>query len=76
MLEYELASDVYRRKFRTGVKRQGDMFGEFAEFLTITFNRWLNAVQVNDVDGVKEMMLLEKFYEQIAGDVRLYLVDR
>ena len=77
LTEYELVSEVYRKRFRTCVKRVSDSYSEFMEFLSMNFVRWTKAIDAADqVDKLTEAMIIEQFLERIPDELRTYLMDK
>ena len=46
--ELELMADVYRVKFRTYTKRVTKTYCDFAYYISMQFDRWIKAEQIND----------------------------
>lgn len=76
LLEYEVVGEVYRRKFRKAVKRQGDSFSDFAQFLSTNFNHWIKYNKIDSVEKLKQLLMLEQFLERVSEDVKMHIVDK
>jgi hypothetical protein len=75
--EFELVPEAYRSRFRTCVKRQTDSYCDFNNFMCIQFDRWLNSVAAtNDIDVLKNVLLMEQFISKVPEDIRQYLLDK
>lgn len=75
--EYELVPEAYRNRFRTCVKRQGDSFSDFNQFMCNQFDRWLASVDAtNNIDVLKNVMCIEQFMSKCPDDIRQYLLDK
>lgn len=76
LLEYEVVGEIYRKKFRTCVKRAGDSYTDFVQFMSTNFDHWLNSGGVDSFDKMRQYMLLEQFLDRIPDDVKLHLIDK
>jgi hypothetical protein len=74
---YELVPEAYRKWFRGCTKRPKDSFTDFAIYMATNFERWLRSVNADtDIDQLKQVILLEQFYECINDDSMVaYLKD-
>ena len=77
LISYELCSEVYRKRFRTFRKLPTDTYADFAFKLSNVFKRWLDGNQSYDeVEKLRQAMLLEQFFECLPDEMRLWLTDR
>ncbi len=75
--EYNMVPEVYRNKFRACVKRNGDSYADFSQFLTSQFERWITSMHaVDDFEGLKQMLLIEQFMNKVPDEVKQFLVDK
>jgi hypothetical protein len=75
--EYELVPEAYRNRFRSCVKRQGDSFSDFNQFMCTQFSRWLASVDAtNDIEVLKNVICMEQFMSKCPDDIRQYLLDK
>ena len=75
--EYKLVPEVYRNKFRACVKRNGDSYADFSQFLNSQSERWIASMHVvEDFEGLKQMLLIEQFMTKVPDDVKQFLVDK
>ena len=66
----ELDPEVYRRKFRDIRKLPNMTYLEMARHCSIKFEKWLKSKGIYTFDQLKQMMLLEYFYNQMYGNMR------
>lgn len=75
--EYELVPEAYRNRFRSCVKRQGDSFSDFNQFMCNQFERWIASVEAtNNLDVLKNVICMEQFMSKCPDDIRQYLLDK
>ena len=70
---YELVPEAYRQKFRSWQKRPFQSYVEFAKQKEIKFDEWLHSVKVNNFEGMRELILLEDFKNNIPKEVRTHI---
>ncbi|CAI5663468.1 uncharacterized protein LOC102079919 [Oreochromis niloticus] len=73
---YELVPEAYRQKFRKCEKTANQTFVEFAREKGRLFERWLQASKVKDLEGLKELILLEEFKKCLPDQVVIYLNEQ
>jgi transposase InsO family protein len=74
---YELVPEVYRKRFRSYVKRSNDTYSDFAHVLNMQFKRWLSGVDAyDDLERIKQALLIEQFCENVPSDLKMWLVDK
>ena len=66
----ELDPEVYRRKFRDIKKLPNMTYLEMARHCSIKFEKWLKSKTVQTPEQLKQLMLLEHFYNQLYGNTR------
>ena len=77
LVAYEMCPEVYRKRFRSFTKLTQDTYANFAFKLHNVFKRWLEGVKAyDDVDALRQTMLLEQFFEVLPDDLKLWLADR
>ena len=70
---YELVPEAYRQQFRKLRRSEGQIYVELVRGLTTHFNRWLLASEVNEMEDLKELVLLEHFKDILLDPVTTYL---
>ena len=73
---YELVPEAYRQRFRTWKKGENQSHLEFARDLNSHFTRWYSASEVNDFEGLCELMVLEQFKNSIPVQVATYVSEQ
>ncbi|KAI2660984.1 Retrovirus-related Pol polyprotein [Labeo rohita] len=73
---YELVPEAYRQKFRGHKKNSTQTFVEFAREKGILFDKWCTASKVNDLDSLRELVLLEEFKRCLPERVVVYLNEQ
>ena len=77
LVAYELCPEVYRKRFRSFTKLTQDTYADFAFKLQNVFKRWLYGVEAyDDVDMLRQTMLLEQFCSGLPDDLKLWLSDQ
>ena len=66
----ELDPEVYRRKFRDIRKLPNMTYLEMTRHCSIKFEKWLKSKDNYTFDQLKQLMLLEHFYNQLYGNMR------
>ena len=66
--ELELVAEVYRVRFRNSTKRPTETYCDYANFMTVQFDRWLKCTDVTNFYGLRQLMLIEKFCEAVPQD--------
>ena len=74
--ELELVAEVYRVKFRSRKKRVAETYSDFAYYMTMQFDRWTKAEQITDFDSLKQLMLLEQFYDKVPQDLKVHVSEK
>ena len=74
--ELELVAEVYRVRFRHSIKRPTETYCDYANFMTVQFDRWLKCTDITNFYGLRQLMLIEKFCEAVPQDLRVHLVER
>lgn len=74
---YQLTPQTYRSRFRDVDRQSNETYSDYAFRLKSLFKRWLEGEQVYDnLEALRETMLIEQFTEKIPVDVKLWLVDQ
>ncbi|CAI5654769.1 unnamed protein product [Oreochromis niloticus] len=73
---YELVPEAYHRKFRKSEKTADQTFVEFAREKHCLFERWIQASKVKDIEGLKELVLLEEFKKCLPDQLVVYLNEQ
>ena len=73
---YELVPEAYRQHFRGLKKVDGQTHLDFAREKTKSFDKWCRSKDVKDLEGLKQLMLLEEFKWKIQDPIRLYLIEK
>jgi hypothetical protein len=74
--ELELVAEVYRAKFRSSTKRNGETYCDYAAFMTTQFDRWLSCEKVDSFEKLKQLILKEQFLEKLPVDMKVYLAEK
>ena len=76
MQKYDVLPERYRLRFRESKIRIGESYGEYSHYLSINFDRWTKAMGVNnDYEGLKQLLLLEKFLDVVSNDLKIHLSE-
>ena len=51
-------------------------FVEFAHHSERLFSDWINSSEVKDYDGLKELILLENFKDNVPAEIKLYIEEK
>ena len=70
---YELVPEAYRQKFRNLRKLDGATYVEFARGKEDLFQKWCTSTNTNDVDDLRNLILVEEFKRCLPADVRTFL---
>ena len=73
---YELVPEAYRQNFRGLRKIEGQTHLDFAREKMKGFDKWCRARNVDDFDGLRQLMLIEEFKWKIHEAVRCHLNER
>ena len=73
---YELVPEAYRQRFRFWKKHDRQSHLEFARDLTTSFNHWCNASEVEDFEGLQDLMILEQFRDSVPARVATYISEQ
>ena len=73
---YSLVPEAYRQKFRNARKQEAQSFREFAKNKEITFDRWLQSVNAQSFNDLRELMLLEEFKRSLNSEVRSHIEEQ
>ena len=66
----ELDPEVYRRKFRDIKKLPNMTYLEMARNCSIKFEKWLKSKSIQTIEQLKQLILLEHFYNQLYGNMK------
>ena len=72
----ELTPEYYRNKFRRYRKFDNQSYVEYSHSITRLHDKWYKASGVTDLEGYRELILLEKFLSGIPFDVQKYLLEK
>lgn len=67
---FELVPERYRERFRATKKSHDQTFLEFARICEMRFDQWCKSVKVTSVEEMKELVLLEHFYDSMNEGLR------
>ena len=70
---YELVPEAYRQKFRNLRKDDRQSYMEFARQKERLFEDWCESWNVEDLDDLKELILLEEFKNCINKEIKTHL---
>ena len=73
---YELVPEAYRLKFRECRKVAGHTFLEFSRETERLFDEWLKSKEIEEFVGLKQLMLLENFKNNLSRDMKIYLEEQ
>ena len=69
--------EFYRKNFRNFSKRVYETYSDFAVVLNTQFKRWVSGLKAYDnVEKLRQVMLIEQFVEKLPADIRLWLSDK
>ncbi|XP_068248783.1 uncharacterized protein [Palaemon carinicauda] len=66
---YAITVEGYRQTFRNSFKTQSQTFVEFCNIKVRQFNKWLERAGVNDLDSLKNLILLEEFLRKVPSNI-------
>ncbi|MPC91048.1 hypothetical protein E2C01_086061 [Portunus trituberculatus] len=66
---------MYRKRFRNTKKRPGSTYLEMARECGLKFDRWMKLEDVKTMEGMREVILLEHFMEQVHPDLKFELIS-
>ena len=72
---YELVPEAYRQKFRKLRKADNDTYVEYVRDQERLFDRWCKSRKVDTKEGLKNLVLLEDFKDNLPKEVRSHLDD-
>ncbi|XP_068240638.1 uncharacterized protein [Palaemon carinicauda] len=70
---YAITVEGYRQTFRNSFKTQSQTFVEFCNIKVRQFNKWLERAGVNDLDSLKNLILLEEFLRKVPSNIATYV---
>uniref|UniRef100_A0A671U619 SCAN box domain-containing protein n=1 Tax=Sparus aurata TaxID=8175 RepID=A0A671U619_SPAAU len=73
---YQLVPEAYRQKFRKCEKTATQTYGEFAREKGALFDKWCQACKVETFDGLRELLLMEEFKNQLPDKIVIYLNEQ
>uniref|UniRef100_A0A671VWW5 Gypsy retrotransposon integrase-like protein 1 n=1 Tax=Sparus aurata TaxID=8175 RepID=A0A671VWW5_SPAAU len=73
---YQLVPEAYRQKFRKCEKTATQTYGEFAREKDALFDKWCQACKVETFDGLRELLLMEEFKNQLPVKIVIYLNEQ
>jgi len=73
---YEHVPEYYKNKFRFCKKREHDSHTDYAQHVSIMCDRWLRAAGADDFDKLKELVMLEQFYNGVSSEVKVFLLEK
>ena len=77
LLSYEIIPETLRKRFRSMTKNANETHVDLAFNLNNIFKRWLDGYGAfNNLERMKEVLLLERFYETLGEDIRVFIADR
>ena len=75
LLAYELVPEAYRQKFREFKKQDSQTHTEYVKEKERMFDKWCRSREVVKFEGLKNLVLLEDFKENISRNTRSHLDD-
>ena len=77
LLAYKVVPEVEIKKFRTQCKSEKDTYADHAYNLNTLFKKWATSLhEYNNLERLREIILLDRFYESVSDDLRVWLVDK
>src|SRR5208282_3059453 len=77
LIAYELAPEIYRKRFRSLVKLTSDTYSDFAFKQNNLCKRWLQSIKALDsLENLFQAILMEQFRESCSPDLTLWLMDQ
>lgn len=73
---YELVPEAYRQRFRGSRKFEKQTYVEFAREKEIMFTRWCQSQKVENLDQLRELILVEEFKNCVPASVSTYLNEQ
>ena len=72
LLAYERVPEFYRKNCRNFSKRVHETYSDFAAVLNTQVKRWVSGLKAyNNVEKLRQVMLIEQFVEKLPADIRL-----
>ena len=77
LLAYKVIAEVHRNKFRTQYNSEKDTYADHAYHLNTLFKKWATSLLAyNNLERLRKIILLERFYESLSDDLRVWLVGK
>lgn len=73
LARYQLTADVYRRRFRTSRKKDGETYISFGVRLTEDLTKWQ---EMSGLSSLQELVLLEQFCQTLSADMMSFVKER
>ena len=73
---FELLSEAYRQKFRSTTKQESQTYVEFAREKETLFNRWCTSKEINNLEQLRQLLLVEEFKKCLPNEVKTYLDEK
>ena len=73
---YEHVPEFYRSKFRSFRKFDKDSYVDYAHNMKIKFDNWIRSTDTDDINKLKELILLEQFLNGVSIDIKKFLLER
>ena len=67
--------EAYRQKFRGMRKRSDQNNTEFVQKLSIQFNRWCSASEVESQEALRQLILIEQFKNGLPEQIATYISE-
>ncbi|GFW25968.1 retrovirus-related Pol polyprotein from transposon opus [Trichonephila clavipes] len=72
---FKLSAEIFRQKFVKHQRNPAQSWRDFVFEITSYFEEWLGGLGVNDVEGLKNLMITDQLKRRVPGDVREQFVD-
>ncbi|GFY62115.1 uncharacterized protein TNIN_118591 [Trichonephila inaurata madagascariensis] len=72
---FKLSADIFRQKFVKHQRNPAQSWRDFVFEITSYFEEWLGGLDVNDFEGLKNLMITDQLKRRVPSDVREQFVD-
>ena len=73
---YHVTAEKLRQSFRSITKRFDETYLEFADRKIRAFDKWLRAKDITDFNGLRQLFLIEDFFNNTPNEIKMYFIDK
>jgi hypothetical protein len=71
---YDINAETYRRRFRSPVKKEEEIYRELSTRLVDLFNKWTR--ECGSMEELKQVLVIEQLVNTLPSDVRVWVRER